>query len=59
MDQAERVRGDDGLEALLREAEEVLELERAAHEHVLERFALDQFHDDVGALRRRCRSRRW
>ena len=42
--------GDDGLEALLGETEEVLELERPAHEDVLERFALDQFHDDISAL---------
>ena len=51
MNQPERVRRDDGLEALLREAEKILELQRAADEDVLERFALDQFHDDVGALR--------
>ena len=50
MDEAEGMRRDDGLEALLRKAEKILELERAADKHILERFALDEFHDDVGAL---------
>ena len=50
MDQAEGVGGDDGFNALLGEAEEVLKLERAAGEDVLERLAFDEFHDDVGAL---------
>jgi hypothetical protein len=51
VDEAERVGRDDGFEALLREAEKVLVLEWAADEDVLERFAFDQFHDDIGALR--------
>ena len=50
MDEAEGVGGDDGLEALVGEAKEVLELEGAADDDVFEGFAFDEFHDDVGAL---------
>jgi hypothetical protein len=50
VDEAEGVRGENALEALLGEAAKILELKRTAVENRFHRFALDQLHHDIGPV---------